>query len=73
MTPLMPIRMIDQIVDGRKIVLKHTWVPIEQISNNMIYGVIAGEDQKFLDHRGFDTDALLKAFVHNIKTQSFGL
>jgi len=72
MTPLMPIRMVNQIIDGRKIVLKHTWVPIEQISNNMIYGVIAGEDQKFLDHRGFDGDALLKALVAAVNTKSLG-
>lgn len=41
MTPLMPIRLVDQIADGRPIVLKHFRVPISQISNNMIYGVIA--------------------------------
>lgn len=65
-TPLMVIRFVDQIVDV-------TRVPLEQISNNIIYGVIAGEDQKFLDHFGFDKDALLKALVHNLNTQSLGL
>lgn len=73
MTPLMSIRMIDQIVDGRKIVLKHTRVPIEQISNNMIYGVIAGEDQRYLDHRWVDFEALRKAFKKNIKRGSFSI
>ncbi len=73
MTPLMPIRIVNQLIDGKPIVLKHFRVPIEQISNNMIYAVIAGEDQKFIDHRWFDTDALLKAFAKNVKTQSFSL
>lgn len=72
-TPLMVIRFVDQVVDGRKIVIKHTRTPITQISNNIIYGVIAGEDQKFLDHFGFDGDALFKALIHNLNTQSLSL
>jgi len=69
----MVIRFVDQVVDGRKIVIKHTRTPITQISNNIIYGVIAGEDQKFLDHFGFDGDALFKALIHNINTKSLSL
>ena len=70
MTPLMVIRAGDQIVDGRDIVAKYTWVPIHKISPNAIYGVIAGEDQKFLEHFGFDFQALWNALEHNIQTQS---
>ena len=73
LTPLMPIRFVDQIIDGRKIVLKFTRVSIEQMSDNIIYGVMAGEDQKFLDHRGVDFDALWSAFVYNMKHQSISL
>ena len=32
----------------------------------MIYAVLAGEDQKFLDHFGFDIDALANAVEKNI-------
>ena len=73
MTPLMSIRMVNQIVDGRKIVLKHTRVPIEQISNVMIYGVVASEDQRFLNHRGVDFKALWEALEKNIKNKSFSI
>lgn len=73
LTPLMPIRFVDQIIDGRKIVLKFTWVPIEQMSDNIIYGAMAGEDQKFLEHRGVDGDALRDAFVYNVKHQTISL
>lgn len=73
MTPLMPIRFVDQVIDGRKIVVKHFRVPIEQISNNMIYGVIGGEDQRFLEHRGVDFQALQKAFVYNVRHKSISL
>lgn len=73
MTPLMPIRMVDQIIDGRPIILKSTRVEIKHISNNMIYGVIASEDQKFLDHRGVDFDALRDALIHNLNTHSLSI
>ena len=73
MTPLMPIRFVDQVVDGRPIVLKHFRVPITQISNNMIYGVIAGEDQRYLEHRGVDFQALRAAMKKNVKNQSLSI
>ena len=41
-------------------------VPINKISQNMIYAVLAGEDQKFLDHFWFDIDALANAVEKNI-------
>jgi len=30
------------------------WVPIKSISNNMIFAVIASEDQRFIEHFGID-------------------
>jgi len=70
MTPLMVIRFVEQVADGRPIVLKYTRVPIEAISDYSIYAVMAGEDQKFLDHFGFDFDAIRNALQYDIKTQS---
>lgn len=49
-TPLMMIRFADQLVDGRSIVLQQEWVAIENISPNVIYAVVAGEDQRFVSH-----------------------
>jgi monofunctional glycosyltransferase len=73
MTPLMVFRFVDQVVDGRKIVVKHFRVPIEQISNNMIYGVMAGEDQRFLQHRGVDFQALRNALEQNVRHKSLSI
>jgi len=61
-TPLMLMRGIET---GSGTIQK-TWVPINKISQNMIYAVLAGEDQKFLDHFGFDIDALANAVETNI-------
>jgi len=70
MTPLMVIRFVEQVTDGRSIVLRYTRVPIEKISSYGVYAVMAGEDQKFLDHFGFDFDAIRNALQTDVKSQS---
>ncbi len=66
-TPLMLIRNVEQIQNNKKIILKHDWVPIEEISKNLQIAVICSEDQNFLAHNGFDMDAIEKAIDHNKK------
>src|SRR6266571_481440 len=48
--------------------LQHQWVPYEQISVNLKRAVIAAEDQKFLDHEGFDVDAIHEAYEKNARS-----
>ena len=48
--------------------LQHRWVPYGRISVNLKRAVIAAEDQKFLDHDGFDLDAIHKAYEANART-----
>ncbi len=38
--------------------LRYKWVPAEHISNAMRHAVVASEDQKFFQHRGFDFEAI---------------
>ena len=38
------------------------WVPLDKISPNLQRAVLAGEDTNFLTHRGFDYEAIQKAF-----------
>lgn len=64
-TPLMVIRAIEQKAAGEKITWKHDWVPIEEISNHLELAVICSEDQKFLNHNGFDMEAIEKAMENN--------
>ncbi len=40
--------------DGEQIKLKHRWVPIDSISPHLPLAVMAGEDQNFNSHNGFD-------------------
>ncbi len=43
------------------LVQRHQWVPMERISRSAGLAVMAAEDQKFLEHRGFDFDSIGKA------------
>ena len=53
-TPLMLIRCAQQVKHGEKLRLKHHWVPLDSMSIYMPVAVMASEDQRFLDHNGFD-------------------
>ena len=47
--------------------LRHTWVPYEKISNHLKRAVVAAEDARFVDHEGFDWEAIDKALEKNRK------
>ncbi|AUS05103.1 monofunctional biosynthetic peptidoglycan transglycosylase [Pseudotamlana carrageenivorans] len=63
-TPLMVIRYFEN--DSSK-VLKHDWVPIDDISTNLQRAVICSEDQNFLKHSGLDYKAIEKAISSSQK------
>jgi len=66
LTPLMAIRLVEQAFDEkREVGLVKDWVPLDRISRHMPQAVIAAEDQKFLDHFGFDVEAIQKALEGN--------
>ncbi|MBX2826704.1 MAG: monofunctional biosynthetic peptidoglycan transglycosylase [Flavobacteriaceae bacterium] len=46
---------------------QHDWVSIENISASMQLAVICAEDQRFLDHNGFDYNAIKAAYERNRK------
>jgi len=48
-----------------KAVLRHRFVPYERISMHLKRAVIAAEDARFLDHEGFDWEAIAQAHTKN--------
>ena len=60
-TPLMVIRCAQQVGHGETLRLHHHWVPMDSMSKYMPVAVIASEDQRFLEHHGFDFDAIDQA------------
>lgn len=63
-TPLMVIRYVKS--DDRQI-WQHQWISIQEMPKNVQLAVICSEDQKFLEHNGFDIEAIEKAYEHNKK------
>ena len=57
-TPLMVIRCFQQVGRGEKIKLRHHWVSIEEMTPHLAQAVMASEDQLFLEHHGFDFNAI---------------
>ena len=47
--------------------LQHRWVPYDQISDDLKRAVVAAEDSRFLDHQGFDVDAIEEAAEKNLR------
>ncbi|MBI4945709.1 MAG: monofunctional biosynthetic peptidoglycan transglycosylase [Bacteroidetes bacterium] len=65
-TPLMVLRSGQQLFDSkREVKLKKKWIFLEEISPNLQLAVVCSEDQNFLEHYGFDFDAIEKAVEHN--------
>ena len=63
MTPLMLIRCCQQMARGEKIRLKHHWVDMDEgMTPDLALAVVASEDQRFLTHKGYDLDAISKAW-----------
>jgi len=60
-THLMLIRSAQQITSGKKLILKHDWVSMKNISPHMQLAAVCSEDQNFFTHHGIDFGAMKKA------------
>ncbi len=47
--------------------LQFRWTPYERISAHLKRAIVAAEDAKFLDHEGFDWEAIQKAAEKNLR------
>jgi monofunctional biosynthetic peptidoglycan transglycosylase len=57
--------MIQRMTEGKG--FDRRWRPLDEISPRLVRAVIAAEDAKFCEHRGFDFNALEKAMETNAK------
>ena len=64
-TALMVERKVESWLDGQPIDLQRSWRPWDEISDELKVAVMAGEDQKFPEHWGFDFGAIRAALIHN--------
>lgn len=66
-TAFMERRLDGMLEKNPRARLKYQWVPYERISANLKRAVVAAEDARFLDHEGFDWEAIQKAMAKNEK------
>ncbi|HKU46688.1 MAG TPA: monofunctional biosynthetic peptidoglycan transglycosylase [Burkholderiales bacterium] len=64
-TAFMERRLEAMLEKNPKARLQYQWVPYERISANLKRAVVAAEDARFLDHEGFDWEAIQKAMAKN--------
>ena len=64
-TSFMAIRLDELREKDPKAQLKQQWVPYDRISSHLKRAVVAAEDDKFVDHEGFDWEAVQKAMEKN--------
>ena len=71
-TPLMAIRSIEYRNDKDFHTYKR-WRSLSEISPNMTMAVMAGEDNRFLEHNGFDWVEIKKAIKSEIRKRLLGI
>lgn len=59
--PPVTANMVGSMITGQS--LSYDPVPLERISPNLVYAVIAAEDSKFCQHNGLDLEAIKKAIA----------
>lgn len=66
-TSFMRLRL-DELREKRpEVELRHEWVPYERISVHLKRAVIAAEDDRFVEHEGFDWEGIQRALEKNQK------
>jgi len=64
-TSFMRMRLAELRQTDPKATLRHQWVPYERISVHLKRAVVAAEDDRFLDHEGFDWEGIQRALEKN--------
>ncbi|HEX8989933.1 MAG TPA: monofunctional biosynthetic peptidoglycan transglycosylase [Rhodocyclaceae bacterium] len=64
-THFMSLRLDELRQKNPQAELRHQWVPYEKVSVHLKRAVVAAEDDKFVDHEGFDWEGMQKAIEKN--------
>lgn len=60
-------RLSEARAEGKEPKKDMIWMPMEQISPNLARAVLAGEDARFFEHKGFDWEAIEAAWDEAVK------
>ena len=70
-TSFMRMRLAELRETDSKATLRHQWVDYERISIHLKRAVVAAEDDRFLDHEGFDWEGIQRALEKNERQGRF--
>lgn len=62
---LMRIRLAEAVAEDQDLDLRYRWVPLDSISPHLMRAVLAAEDTRFYEHRGFDWEQIREAWEAN--------
>ena len=71
-TPLAGIRALQSAVNGEPVKFQKSWVAIDDMSPVILKAAIASEDFRFVEHNGFDFQAIKKAIEANRRAERRG-
>lgn len=71
-TPLAGIRAVQSAVNGQPVKFQKSWVSIDEMSPVLLKAAIASEDFRFVEHNGFDFQAIKKAIEANKRAERRG-
>jgi len=60
-------RLVSMQEKDPKAKLRHKWVAYSKVSLNLKRALVAAEDANFMEHEGFDWDAIQRAYAQNLK------
>jgi monofunctional glycosyltransferase len=66
-TPLMFLRSLEYKSDGKDASIDYQWVPVEEMSPYLFQAALAAEDDLFMEHNGFNFNAIKLAYNSNQK------
>jgi len=70
-TAYIELRKEQALAKGKKLPLQWTWVPWDDISDNLKHAVLIAEDDTFYRHNGVDWDAVKMALDRDISEKRF--
>ncbi|HXV08990.1 MAG TPA: monofunctional biosynthetic peptidoglycan transglycosylase [Burkholderiales bacterium] len=60
-------RLVSMQQKDPKAKLRHSWVGYSKVSLNLKRALVVAEDANFMEHEGFDWDAIQRAYAQNLK------
>jgi len=59
------VKRVEKKLENKKRFVR--WVPLRNVSRDLVYSIVMSEDGHFFEHNGLNYDAILDSIAHNLK------